>query len=240
VALGRHRAGDRARTTEDGRDTWHSFSFGAHYAPDNVAYAGLMAHNDDHLAPGAGYPDHAHAGVEIVTWVLDGVLVHNDSEGGSADLAAGTLQVQTAGSGIRHSEVADARSGSTRFVQAWVRPDAHDAPPTRSVVTPGDVLVGGHLVPLASGDGTGLVPIGAAGATLWVARLQPGTPVTLPDHPLQHLFVARGSVTVAGLRLDEGDALRATEEPGHVVALPADLAQSAEGAVAELMVWTFG
>ncbi len=237
MGLVRMLAGDRPRTSEQGRETWHSFSFGAHYDPANIAYAGLMAHNDDHLEPGAGYPDHPHAGVEIVTWVLDGVLVHRDSDGGAADLGAGSLQVQSAGSGIRHSEVADAASGPTRFVQAWVRPDEDDGAPAREVVDPGPVLDGGGLVPLASGAGTGSVGwvgLGAAGATLWVARLVPGRTITLPEHRHQHLFVSRGSVTVAGQTLSEGDALRATDEPGHRATLPEHVAG------AELMVWTFG
>ena len=239
MGLVRIRASDRSRTLEGGRDTWHSFSFGAHYDPSNVAYAGLMAHNDDHLEPSAGYPEHPHAAVEIVTWVLDGVLVHRDSEGGAADLGAGSLQVQSAGSGIRHSEIADAASGPTRFVQAWIRPAECDAAPASEVIDPGPVLAGGGLVPLASGDGAGLTRLGAAGATLWVARLVPGSAITLPEHRHQHLFVSRGSVSVAGMTLAEGDALRATDEPGHRVVLPEAVGPAGTGG-AELMVWTFG
>jgi redox-sensitive bicupin YhaK (pirin superfamily) len=120
-----------------------------------------------------------------------------------------------------------------------VRPDVYDAAPAREVVDPGPVLAGGGLVPLASGDGTGLaglVGLGAAGATLWVARLEPGTTITLPEHRHQHLFVSHGSVSVAGETLVEGDALRATDEPGHRVVLPEDAGVTG----AEVMVWTFG
>ena len=227
------RAADRARTVGSGRDTRHSFSFGAHYDPDNVGYGGLLAHNDDLLSPGAGYPEHGHTDVEIVTWVVSGVLVHRDA-GGAAEpgtrLGAGTLQVQSAGAGIRHSEIADAASGPTRFVQAWVRPDVYDAAPARAVVAADPALTAGALVPLASGGGGGLAHVGAAGATLWVARLAPGDAITLPGDPLQHVFLTRGAVTIADDELTEGDAVRVSDEPGHRVAATAE---------SELMAWTF-
>ncbi len=242
MSLSWQRAADRARTVDHGRDTRHSFSFGSHYDPDNVGYGGLLAHNDDLLSPGAGYPEHGHADVEIVTWVVAGVLVHRDGAGGTADpavepavglaveLGAGTLQVQSAGAGIRHSELADAASGPTRFVQAWVRPDVSDAPPARTVVAADPALAAGGLVPLASGGRGALARVGAAAATLWVARLAPGEAVTLPDDPLQHVFVTRGLVDVAGDSLGTGDAVRVTDEPGHRVTASAE---------SELMAWTF-
>ena len=138
--------------------------------------------------------------------------------------------MQSAGAGIRHSEIADAASGPTRFVQAWLRPDVYDAPPAREVVAADPALAAGGLVPLASGDGGGLARVGAAGATLWVARLAPGDAVTLPDDPLQHVFVTRGAVALAGGELAEGDAVRMDDEPGHRVAATAE---------SELMAWTF-
>ncbi len=187
VSLVWQRADDRARTVGSGRDTRHSFSFGAHYDPGNVGYAGLLVHNDDLLSPGAGYPEHGHTDVEIVTWVVSGVLVHRDGAGGAAgpgiELRAGSLQVQSAGAGIRHSEIADAASGPTRFVQAWLRPDLYDATPAREVVAADPALAAGGLVPLASGDGRGLARVGTASATLWVARLAPGDTVTPARRP---------------------------------------------------------
>ena len=152
VSLAWQRAADRARTVESGRDTRHSFSFGAHYDPDNVGYGGLLVHNDDLLSPGAGYPEHGHADVEIVTWVVSGVLVHRDAHRRRRrPRPPARLQVQSAGAGIRHSEIADAASGPTRFVQAWVRPDVYDAAPAREVVAADPALAAGGLVPLASG-----------------------------------------------------------------------------------------
>lgn len=227
-----HRAADRPRADAAGRTTYHSFSFGAHYDPDNLGYGGLLAHNDDRLDPGAGYPDHPHVDVEIVTWVVSGVLLHRDSSGGAADLGAGTLQVQSAGAGITHSEIADTSSGPTRFVQAWVRPDQPGGVPRRGLTPVGDALVGGALVPLVSGSSDALLGVRAVGATLSAARLGRGAQVRLPDDPLQHVFVVGGRVRLpdAGEALGDGDALRLTDEPGHLVVGEAP---------ADVLVWSF-
>ena len=114
-------AQDRFRTEAGGRTTWHSFSFGAHYDPGNVGFASLVAHNDELLPPGTGYDDHPHTDLEIVTWVLSGALRHTSSVG-SAVIGPGQVQRLSAGAGVVHSEVADGRE-TTRFLQAWVRPD---------------------------------------------------------------------------------------------------------------------
>jgi redox-sensitive bicupin YhaK (pirin superfamily) len=232
VALVWHRAGGRPRTVADGRVTAHSFSFGAYYDPDNAAFAGLMVHNDDHLEPGAGYPDHPHADVEIVTWVVDGVLAHRDAEGGVADLGPGTVQVQSAGAGIRHSEIADPGAGPTRFVQAWVRPDLTGTMPRRAVAAadPALTLGSGTLVPVVSGSRHALLELGAAAATLWAARLAPGDEVRLPEDRLQHVFVVGGGLTIAGHHLADGDAVRITDEPGH---------RMVAHTPGELLVWSF-
>ena len=115
----------------------------------------LVCHNDDLLDPSAstvaGYPEHPHTELEIVTWVLEGALVHTDSSGHRHVVEAGRAQVLSAGTGVRHSEVADARSGRCRFVQAWLAPSAPgtepsyvlgEAPPSSS-----------GLVAVAGGDG---------------------------------------------------------------------------------------
>ncbi len=220
----------RGRDRAPGRVTRHSFSFGSHYDPDNVAFGPLIAHNDDVLDPAAGYPDHAHSDTEIVTWVLAGVLVHTDSMGNRSELTPGTVQVQSAGSGIVHSELADAASGPTRFVQSWVRPDAWDLTPARHVSALTNRDASG-LLTVAGGTG---LPLAAAGARLRVGAPRTGWRGTLPDARLVHLFVATGRVQVAtqvGAQvLAAGDALRLVDEPQCPVTVLQD---------AELLIWSF-
>lgn len=222
-------ASDRSSETAAGRVTRHSFSFGPHYDPANLGFGPLVCHNDDLVEPGSGYAEHPHSELEIVTWVLEGALVHTDSTGARHVLEAGRAQVLSAGSGIRHSEVADVASGRCRFVQAWLTPSAPGTPPTYAL---GDApLPGSGLVVVAGGDG---LPIGTVGARLHVARLAPGDEVTLSDDPRQHVFAATGAVSVEGLeglRLSAGDAVRLTDEPGRRVVAAEE---------SELLVWSFG
>jgi redox-sensitive bicupin YhaK (pirin superfamily) len=230
----------RFSTHEADRVTRHSFSFGPHYDPANLGFGPLVCHNDDLLQPGGGYPDHPHQDLEIVTWVLSGVLLHTDSTGHTSPIGAGTVQAMSAGSGIRHAEVADPASGPTRFVQAWVRPDSPGGSPEHHELAVD--LAGSGLVPVA---GSGGLPIRTTGASLQVARLAPGETVALPDAPLVHAFAATGALdlghgTAGGPdggpgnggtgRLAEGDALRLSDEPGRVVTATEHT---------DLLVWTF-
>lgn len=207
------RAADRFATSTDWRTTRHSFSFGEHYDPGNVGFAVLVAHNDDVVAPGRGYDTHPHRDLEIVTWVLDGTLVHQDSRGPGGVLHPGVVQRLSAGSGVLHSERNDGGAQvPTRFVQMWLRPDEPGADPSYAQRDIGDLT---GLVPLVSGI-RGLdaaVGIGATGAALHVARLAAEESVVLPDASRLHVFVARGSVTLEGAgALEEGDAARFTAE----------------------------
>jgi redox-sensitive bicupin YhaK (pirin superfamily) len=223
------RAGDRFLTEGDHVTSQHSFSFGPHYDPANVGHAVLVAHNDDLVAPGGGYDLHPHADLEIVTWVLEGSLVHADSAGHSDVVHRGAVQRLSAGSGVRHSERNDAPGAAvpTRFVQMWLLPDEPGLRPSYALE---HVDVHG-LTPLASGI-PGLdaaVHVHTAGAALHVARLGPGESMRLPDAPRLHVFVTRGAVDAEGAgRLGPGDAARYTGDGGP-------RATGAEDA--ELLVW---
>ena len=101
------RAGDRAKTSIDWLDSKHSFSFGSHYEPDNTHHGLLLVNNDDIVKPGTGFDTHPHRDMEIVTWVLQGSLVHQDSTGHSGVIYPGLAQRMSAGHGILHSEKND-------------------------------------------------------------------------------------------------------------------------------------
>ena len=140
-------------------------------------------------------------------------------------MEAGRAQVLSAGTGIRHSEVADPRSGRCRFVQAWLAPSSPGATP--SYVVGEAPLPASGLAEVAGGSG---LPVGSAGARLLVARLAPGASATLPDDPRQHVFAATGAASLGGLDLRGGDAVRITDEPGRTVTAVEET---------ELLVWSF-
>lgn len=217
------RATDRFVTHDEGRTTWHSFSFGSHYDPGNVGFGAITALNDEQLPPGTGYPDHAHHDVEIVTVVLSGGLRHTDSEGRSGVLVPGEIARTSAGSGIVHAEVADG-SEPTRFLQTWLRPDEPGGPSSY------DAAAIGRPAGLAEVVGPGgAVDVGVRGARLHLARLDPGS-VELPDTPLLHVFVVEGEVTLGDRELGADDAARLTDEGGRALGV------ATQGTIA---VWSF-
>ena len=179
-----HRAAERFRTDQPGITTWHSFSSGAHYDPDNVAFGPIVACDEHVVAPRAGFARHRHARVELVSWVLGGTLRHEDDAGRAQDVEAGSAQYQLAGTGIEHVE----RNASTveplRFVQLWLLAD-EDAPAYAA----------------------GAPPLALRRGSVEVLR-GPGEAVA----PFVHLYVASGAFEAAGVALAPGDSLRAASQ----------------------------
>jgi redox-sensitive bicupin YhaK (pirin superfamily) len=227
------RGADRFVTRTEGIVSRHSFSFGEHYDPSNVGYGLLLVHNDDLLAPGAGYDTHRHADTEIVTWVVEGRLAHEDSTGHVGVLGPGTIQLTSAGSGITHSERNASADEPVRFVLMHLPPDEPGAAP--SYTQAGVRLEPGALVTVASGrdDRPGVVPLGNARATLHAARLDADDTVVLPHTAWLHVYVTRGTahLEATGL-LHEGDEVRVTDEPHR------RLAGTLAGT--EVLVWEMG
>jgi hypothetical protein len=206
------RAHERFHTKISWLDSWHSFSFGEHYDPDNTHHGLLLVLNDDVVAGGGGFPPHPHRDMEIVTWVLDGALAHRDSAGHEGVVSRDVAQRMTAGSGIRHSEMNASAVDEVHLLQMWVPPDTRGLPPAYEQRDVGADVGRNGLFPLASGrEPAAAIHINQRDATLWVARLDAGASVTLPDAPFVHLFVARGTVDLEGSgALHEGDAARLT------------------------------
>jgi len=221
-------------------DSKHSFSFGHHHDRANTHHGLLLVNNDDVVDPGTGFETHPHQDMEIVTWVLQGSLVHQDSTGHNGVIYPGLAQRMSAGRGILHSEKNDSwrLGGETHrdpvhFVQMWVVPDEANITPGYEQLEIGDELLTGGLVPVASGmdkhDGASAIRIRNRYAALHAARLQPGQSVELPEAPYLHLFVPRGAVTLEGAgALATGDAVRFTATGGQRVTATEP---------AEILVW---
>ncbi|MCW0216461.1 MAG: pirin family protein [Pseudonocardia sp.] len=235
------RAGDRLASRTSWLDSHHSFSFGASYDPANTHHGVLLVNNDDVVAPGRGFDTHPHQDMEIVTWVLRGSLVHQDSTGHSGVIYPGLAQRMSAGTGILHSEKNDSwrlqggadHSDPVHFVQMWVLPDTDGVTPGYEQAEIDDELLSGALVPVASGmdahRGASAIRIANRHAALHASRLAPGQGVELPEAPYLHLFVAGGAVTLEGAgALAAGDAVRFTATGGHRVTATEP---------AEILVW---
>lgn len=197
------RAEQRFHTVGDGVQTWHSFSYGVHYDPDRISFGPIMAVNAEQVAPGGGYDVHEHRDVEIVTWVLEGVLRHEDSTGQAGDIRPGTAQRLSAGTGVRHSERNASADEPLVFVQMMLHSDHDDGPEYAQVdVAP----VPGVLTPS--------VAVHAAGE-LFVLRLDDGDAVTVPAAPRSLVIVTSGVVGCDGLEARAGDELRFVGEGDH-------------------------
>jgi redox-sensitive bicupin YhaK (pirin superfamily) len=237
-----HRAQGRFQTSIGWLESNHSFSFGQHFDPANTSFGLLLVNNDDIVAPGTGFDTHPHRDMEIVTWVLRGGLVHQDSEGHNGVIYPGLAQRMSAGRGILHSEKNDSwrltggpeHSDPVHFVQMWVLPDEAGIDPGYEQLEVDDRLLGGSLVPVASGlakhAGETAIRISQKSAGLYAARLAAGQTVGLPDAPYIHLFVPVGSVTLEGAGLlGTGDAARISAAEGQRVTAGPD--------GAEILVW---
>jgi redox-sensitive bicupin YhaK (pirin superfamily) len=233
------RAADRFTTRTGWLDSKHSFSFGAHYDAGNTHHGLLLVNNDDIVAPGTGFETHPHRDMEIVTWVLAGSLVHQDSTGHAGVIYPGLAQRMTAGTGILHSEKNDAwrlepnrgDDEPVHIVHMWVLPDEAGVTPGYEQLEISDALLRGGLVPVASGrpGHESAIRISNRSAALHAARLDAGSVVTLPEAPYLHVFVARGDVDLEGAGpLTAGDAVRLTATGGQRV--------TATGP-AEILVW---
>ncbi|KXT57301.1 quercetin 2,3-dioxygenase [Gordonia sp. QH-12] len=228
------RSTDRARTTTGWLDSAHSFSFGDHYDPANTHHGVLLVQNEDVISPGEGFDTHPHADTEIVTWVLSGSLVHQDSEGHSGVIYPDLAQRMSAGTGILHSERnddAESADESVHFIQMWVMPDEYGITPGYEQLDISGELRPGRLVTVASGSPRhdSAIRIANRGATLSAARLTPGQTIAVPSSRFTHLFVTRGTAQVEGETLEASDALRATDFGGTVVRAATDC---------ELLVWS--
>ncbi|MFJ4274107.1 pirin family protein [Streptomyces coelicoflavus] len=193
----------------------HAFSFGPHYDPGNLRFGALLACNEEHLAPGAGFDEHPHSHTEIVTWVVSGELTHRDSTGHETVVRAGDVQRLSSADGVRHVERNDAPVPLT-FVQMWLAPLDPGGDPAYETVR-GIADSTPYAVP-------------EAGAMLHVRRLSPGERTAVPDGAYVYVHVVRGEVTLGGETLGAGDSARVTDAE----ALEA-VAGAASGA--ELLVW---
>ena len=144
------RADERFRTDQDGITTFHSFSYGRHYDPDNVSFGPVIAINEERIPPGGGYDPHAHSDVDIVTWVLEGALAHEDSAGPSEIVEPGELRWLSAADGVRHAERNASDTEPLRFLQVMLRSERD---PVNVAILTGSAPVHGPALVHAAHDG---------------------------------------------------------------------------------------
>lgn len=195
-------------------DTHHHFSFADYFDPERMGWGALRVWNDDAIDPDSGFAPHSHQDMEIITYVREGAITHEDSLGNRGRTEAGDVQVMSAGTGIRHSEY-NLEPAVTRIFQIWILPDEHGGAPAwgTQAFPSGDSA--GRFVVLASGfasDGD-VLPIRAEarvlGATL---RVGESAHYTFAGARWGYLVADRGVVIVNGVTLNPGDGAASRDE----------------------------
>jgi redox-sensitive bicupin YhaK (pirin superfamily) len=190
----------------------HHFSFASYYDPQRMGAGALRVWNDDEIAPNSGFPTHPHSDMEIITYVRQGAITHQDSFGNKGRTEAGDVQVMSAGTGIRHSEY-NLEPAPTTLFQIWIEPTRRGGTPSWGAKPFPKSERDGRLVPLASGfeTDTDALPI-RADARVLGATLKAGEIVeySLGSGRNGYLVPAQGAVEVNGVRLDtrDGGAIR--------------------------------
>ncbi len=205
------KANERGHANHGWLDSYHSFSFGGYYDPDQMGYRSLRVINDDLVLPENGFGTHPHRDMEIITYILSGSLEHKDSIGNGRVITQGELQYMSAGTGVRHSEFNPSREEAVRFLQIWIEPDTAGVQPRYAEKSLKDAETGKlHLVTSKTGR-EGSIEI-HQDADLYLARLEPGQSVTHSLGSRRHawLHVAEGTVKVNGESLSSGDAAAVT------------------------------
>jgi redox-sensitive bicupin YhaK (pirin superfamily) len=192
----------------------HHFSFGSYYDSKREGWGALRVWNDDEIAPHTGFPPHPHANMEIITYVRDGAITHEDSLGNKGRTEAGDVQVMSAGSGIRHAEY-NREPETTRLFQIWIEPDREGGKPSWGVKAFPKSDRAGSFVVLASGfegDGDAL-PIRAEARVLG-ATLKAGETAEYALRSGRHgyLVPAEGDVEVNGVTLKARDGAAIEDE----------------------------
>ena len=192
----------------------HHFSFAGYYDPTNVSHGALRVWNDDEIAPNTGFPAHPHANMEIITFVREGAITHQDSLGNKGRTEAGDVQVMSAGSGVRHSEY-NLEPTKTKIFQIWIEPTTQGGQPTWGAKPFPKSDRSGKFVTIASGfeNDNDALPIRAKARVL-ATTLKAGESAQYAPGKRRNLYLvpAAGAVEINGICVNARDGVAIRDE----------------------------
>lgn len=209
------RSNERGAASFGWLNSQHSFSFGHYHDPKHMGFGPLRVINDDHVEAGRGFDSHGHRNMEIISYVLEGALAHKDSMGNGSVLRYGDVQVMSAGTGVVHSEFNGSTTEGVHFLQIWIEPNEIGAAPRYEEKHFDTASKTGKLRVVASNDGRdGSVSIRQdASIHAGIFNGAHGATHALADGRQAYVHVIHGQITVNGVALGGGDALKITGEP---------------------------
>jgi quercetin 2,3-dioxygenase len=190
-------------------NTYHTFSFDQYYDPRYMGFRNLRVINEDFVAAGRGFPMHGHRDMEIITYILEGALAHEDSMGNGSVIRPGDVQRMSAGTGVRHSEKNASADERVHLLQIWILPDTLDLEPEYEQKAFSEEERRGQLRLIASADAReGSVRV-HQDISLFASILGAGETVVRTMDPNRYAWiqVARGSITVNDTNAEQGDGL---------------------------------
>ncbi len=216
------RSTDRGFVNLGWLDSRHTFSFGSYQDPNHMGFGQLRVINEDQVMPGKGFLPHGHQDMEILSYVLDGELEHQDSIGNGSVIRPGDVQRMSAGTGIRHSEFNASDTNAVHFLQIWIIPSETGIDPSYEQKNFTAEEKKGTLRLVASPTGRdGSVVIHQA-IDVYATLLDSDTQIThdlasdglrpTEGHRTAWVQVARGSVQVNGETLNAGDGAALVQE----------------------------
>lgn len=209
-----HKSENRGKTHIDWLESYHSFSFGHYYDPDNIQFGPIRVLNDDIIAPGAGFPTHPHNNMEIVTISLEGELAHEDSTGGKGVIRPGEVQRMTAGKGVYHSEFNNSNDKPAHILQIWFIPDKAGYEPSYEQKKYNQDDANNSLLKLVSKkEGDGIVTINQD-ADLFLSHLEKENTIKhkISEGRGVYLFLIDGLLKVIENEIKPRDAVKVSEE----------------------------
>lgn len=208
------KAEDRGHANHGWLNSHHTFSFANYYDPKHAGFGPLLVINDDTVAPGGGFPPHKHRDMEIISYVIEGALQHQDSMGNGSVIKPGDVQRMSAGTGVTHSEYNASKADAVHFLQIWIKPRAGGLPAGYEQKFFSEEEKRGRLRLVASEDGAeGSVRI-QQDARLYAAVLSEGHSVThaFGKGRSGWLHVVKGETEVNGNVMKAGDGVAIEQE----------------------------
>ena len=203
---------DRGHADHGWLKSHHSFSFADYVDTAHMGFGNLRVINEDRVAPGAGFGKHGHRDMEIISYVLEGALAHEDNMGNGSSIVPGDVQRMSAGKGVLHSEYNHSKDGVTHFLQIWIEPNVTGIRPSYEQKHFDAASKRGRLRLIASSDAREGSVLIHQDASVYAALLDGAERVSHKLAPARkaYVHVARGKVTVNGQSLQAGDALKAS------------------------------
>ncbi len=207
-------SGERGHVDHGWLDTYHTFSFANYYDPEHMGYRTLRVINEDWVSPGKGFGTHPHDNMEILTYIVEGALEHQDSMGNGSVIRPGDIQRMSAGSGITHSEFNASGTEPVHLLQIWILPESRGIQPSYAQKYFGREEKSGKLCLLASRDGRdGSVTL-HQDVDVYATRLATGQQVKFELSQGRHAWVqvVRGRISLNDHDLNRGDGAAVSAE----------------------------